>query len=426
MKVDIDKLFRDALKDQSCPPPPRVWKNIARQLPAVPKSRSLWWYRSAAAAALVLSLTYLLRIEKEKEILSHSFRSPVKSLEINRENRSISPDIVSFPLAKLELPAESAGKHPLSTGMKEIPLTVTESNLPVSAIVTPAEEKLIDRRNLRNMIPLTDKNSYDMQRIYREFLESDRKTRPAGFRKNTLKIMLSGHFAPGYSGGNYQAPDNKTRSYQEEDLSGIFNMSGGIKVAFITSKRFSVHTGVIYTQIGQRTENSNLFLSSATLFSSARLKQKNIRTPLGNIKNNSAGQMYQLEDMSLKSEVRSAASHIDQEFGAIEIPVGIRYKLNDNKLIVSVSGGFSGSFIVSNKAYLTLGKKKDYIGNTENIRRFNVSTDLGLGVEYPLSPRIKIMLEPAFRYYLQSLSQDKDIDFNPYVFSVATGIGINF
>lgn len=89
-------------------------------------------------------------------------------------------------------------------------------------------------------------------------------------------------------------------------------------------------------------------------------------------------------------------------------------------------GGFSGSFIVANKAYLNYGNNRKYVGTTEDIRTFNISTDWALGVEYPIFPRITFMVEPGFRYYLQSISKNKDIDFKPYMFSFSTGIGISF
>ena len=104
----------------------------------------------------------------------------------------------------------------------------------------------------------------------------------------------------------------------------------------------------------------------------------------------------------------------------------MKYYLNNNKIRFSLLAGFSGSFIISNKAYLNYENNREYIGSTENIRNFNISTDWALGVEYPISPKVKIMLEPGFRYYLQSISEDENIDFKPYIFSFSTGIGINF
>lgn len=58
-------------------------------------------------------------------------------------------------------------------------------------------------------------------------------------------------------------------------------------------------------------------------------------------------------------------------------------------------GDSGGSFIVANKAYLNYGNNRKYVGTTEDIRTFNISTDWALGVEYPIFPRITFMVEPG-------------------------------
>ena len=56
-------------------------------------------------------------------------------------------------------------------------------------------------------------------------------------------------------------------------------------------------------------------------------------------------------------------------------------------------------------------------GRSEDIRTFNISTNIGFGIEYPLSKSIHIKVEPGFKYYLQSLSKSAEIDFKPYSFT---------
>ena len=117
---------------------------------------------------------------------------------------------------------------------------------------------------------------------------------------------------------------------------------------------------------------------------------------------------------------------LEQVFGSIEIPLHVRYQLNDNKVQFSLSGGLSGGILVNNKVFMKASGDKELLGSTENIRKFNLSTDLGLGVEYPLGRKVKLMVEPGFRYFLQSLSKNDLIDFKPYTFTLSTGIGIEF
>lgn len=89
-------------------------------------------------------------------------------------------------------------------------------------------------------------------------------------------------------------------------------------------------------------------------------------------------------------------------------------------------GGFGASFLVRNMTYLRYEGVKEKMGETDNIRRINMSTHVGLGVEYPIGKSIHFKIEPGFRYYLQSLSKDPDIRYNPYTFTFSTGFGISF
>ena len=244
--------------------------------------------------------------------------------------------------------------------------------------------------------------------------------------KQSPGISLGGYIAPGYSSGNYTAPDKAARNYRYSgnQMQGMFNLSGGLKVAVNTGKRLSIQTGIMYTKIGQKTEgekNTSVYNLNMTAIAGPR-QVRNIPSLLGNIKTTKKlPSVYYATTFS-----SSGGGNIEQVFEALEIPLALKYRLNNNKLKISVLGGFSGSFIVANKAYLNYGNNRKYVGTTEDIRTFNISTDWALGVEYPIFPRITFMVEPGFRYYLQSISKNKDIDFKPYMFSFSTGIGISF
>ena len=133
------------------------------------------------------------------------------------------------------------------------------------------------------------------------------------------------------------------------------------------------------------------------------------------------------ELVTIQKGTDNAEESLEQIFGAIEIPLYARYLLNaNNKIAFTLIGGISGGFIVNNKVYLETNEDKELLGSTENIRNFNLSTDFSVGIEYPVTNKIKIMIEPGFRYYLQSLSTNELIDFKPYSFTLSTGVGIKF
>lgn len=426
MGNNIDTLFRKALQEKGCEPPSRVWENIAEHLEAKKKRRrmAMWWYSSAAGFLLLIALTCMMQLRPDRvEIM------PVAT-SVNHQNPVIpEPENEIIPVLSpmADIPAIQIIEDERFLIEKELPFQI--KSLKYNSVdVMPISGLSLRNSVVRtDIIPLINKNAYKTNLQYQQLLAENRGTERV--RPKSWKISLSGHFAPGYTSGSYQKPAAQvaTYDYSKEQLSGIFNMGGGVKVAISGGKRFSVQTGIVYTQLGQRSRSSVPGFVRGEQMMAAGSAYNVHRTPLGKVKNRAGQVFFSPGYVTVLPGNKSAVDEkIDLLFGAVEIPLAVKYRLNDNKVSFTVSGGISGSFIVSNKAYLYSGNKREFIGSTENIRDFNVSTDLGIGIEYPVTPQIRVMVEPGFRYYLQSLSYDRSVDFKPYTFSFSTGIGINF
>lgn len=426
MSDNMDNRLRKVFREESVEPPAYLWENIRKEVDARRRQKKSfgWWYSTAAGIVLLLGLSWLIQKKEPLEkVVSYTEIAALGQNYIEKEYENREP--VSLLSARRPLPAEHLRQTCLSGKATETPLETVQL-LTERALPAPSPEAEIKTPAIRrDFIPLVNKNSYETQKLYRQLLLADSETKPEKI-KYAPGISLGGYIAPGYSSGNYTAPDKAARNYRYSDnqIQGMFNLSGGLKVAVNTGKRFSVQTGIMYTKIGQKTEGEkNTSVYNLNMAAMAGPRQvRNIPSLLGNIKTTRRiPSIYYATTFS-----SSGGGNIEQVFEAIEIPLALKYRLNNNKLKISVSGGFSGSFIVANKAYLNYGNNRKYIGTTEDIRTFNISTDWALGVEYPVFPRITFMVEPGFRYYLQSISKNKDIDFKPYMFSFSTGIGIRF
>ena len=204
------------------------------------------------------------------------------------------------------------------------------------------------------------------------------------------------------------------------------NAGGGMRLSITTNNKLFFQTGISYSRMGQRTTDSNTGSRIAAF--SVDKQSPRVTTPLGNVETEHKAIAFRTaEAIVLNTMSENTEETLEQVFGSVEIPMYVRYLLySGNKFSLGVTGGLNGGFIVSNKVYLESENGKELLGSTENIRKFNLSTDLSLGVEYPVTRKIKIMLEPGFRYYLQSLSRNERINFKPYTFTLSTGIGIEF
>lgn len=432
MNNNLDHLFKKALQDKSCEPPPYIWGNIERQLNKSKHKVVLWWWRTAAAAAVVAAFIGIW--------LLYSIESPeievagITGTEILKTKASTNlPDTFSDSIQE-----EKTVQYVTKGTVTEVPvLTARNKRIELEPIQMhrageagfikqTVPDYAISTRNLqRNFIPLTSKEAYQNQKEYQKLLKPTSLTTD---EKRKIKVMVSGHFVPAYSSGSYSSSLKNSRGvgYSSNQMDGLMNVGGGLKLSVSANKRFSVQTGLFYSRMGQETSEAGSGVR-AMMLSSLQHSDRMIATPLGNIKTRTQGVAYRSPEAILLSSLSSTSSEtIEQTFGTLEIPLHVRYLLNNNKVLFAVSGGVSGNFIVNNKVFLRNGKDKEYIGSTEDIRNFNISTDIGLGMEYPVTSKIRIMIEPGFKYFLQSLSRNDDIDFKPYLFTFSTGIGIRF
>lgn len=426
---NLDQLFKKALLDKGCEPPPYIWENIEQQLDRKKRNTGFWWLRSVAAAAAITLLLSIWLLQSDKLAEVHTAGSPGVATATLIPEQPIKIEIAKTATEK-QISETSIQKTELVSGQpeaekKQLLLAQATSLKGTSVISNTAPEANIKQSTLRkDFIPLTSKDAIENNKIYQALLDKTGEIQKP--EKKKMKFELSGHFVPAYSSGIYSSSVKDARgvNYSDNQMEGLMNAGGGLRLSVSAGKRLSIQTGVYYSRMGQKTtENAGVPGNATfTLRNTANMKT----TPLGNIKTRTQAVAYRSAEAIVLNAINGTDQTLEQVFGTLEVPLHLRYLLNDNKIRFSLSGGFSGNFIVNNKVYLKSSEGKELLGSTENIRNFNMSTDLGLGVEYPITRKIRIMVEPGFKYYLNSLSEDKSIDFKPYLFTFSTGIGIEF
>jgi hypothetical protein len=122
--------------------------------------------------------------------------------------------------------------------------------------------------------------------------------------------------------------------------------------------------------------------------------------------------------------------HLDlklrQQAEYVEIPLILQYKIIDQKLDVKLNGGINTGILVSNTAIIQNSEHKFWDGKTNELNQFVYNASFGLGIEYPVSNKISLNLEPTFRYTLNSHAKSSDVFDYPYRFGVFTGVNYMF
>jgi hypothetical protein len=108
------------------------------------------------------------------------------------------------------------------------------------------------------------------------------------------------------------------------------------------------------------------------------------------------------------------------------VPLYIKYKVIDKKIDFKVIGGLSTNFLIGNNTYLNEDDRQSQSGKTDNINKINYSSTVGVGIEYPIVSQFVFTVEPLFKYYLNPINTNPEVNVYPYSVGILTGINYQF
>ncbi len=211
--------------------------------------------------------------------------------------------------------------------------------------------------------------------------------------------------------------------------SGNVNLSYGLSVSYEVSSKLSVRSGIHKVDYGYDT-NEIAFSSSLTASTSEQINNidytSTSRTLV--VESNLEPQSAQADPLA-SSEISAPSPARDgrmvQQFGYIEVPLELNYSLVDSKLGVNLIGGVSSLFLVDNSVTLQSANAVTEMGEANNINNVNFSTNFGLGFYYKVAPKIRLNLEPMFKYQLNTFSETSG-NFQPFSVGVYSGLSFRF
>jgi hypothetical protein len=128
----------------------------------------------------------------------------------------------------------------------------------------------------------------------------------------------------------------------------------------------------------------------------------------------------------LKSKLSYINNSLFQNFSYLEMPVILRYKLIDKSIDFNLIGGLSYNLLINNTVHTVIDGSKYNVGKTAGINPFMVSSSVGMGMEYSISEKISLNLEPTFRYYINPFNNIQSVGAHPYSFGVFSGLSYKF
>jgi hypothetical protein len=259
-------------------------------------------------------------------------------------------------------------------------------------------------------------------------------------RKRDSRWMLGAAISPLYSFRDAEAgaiTDNQAES-------GTISYSTGVQVSYRRNSRFAIETGIYYNKTGIAIGSPGIQLFNQrqdNLIFGTGSEQANIKTvsnSVGNIiaysgdiymngyKINAESGAYYSDANSQLNQVSDSESGIQQHLDYLEIPFNIRYSVIDRAIELQLVGGLSTNFLVSNYVTMETSSGQEEIGYLSNINTVNYSGNAGVGMIYHLGGSLSLILEPRFRYFLNSINDSSLPSTRPYSLGLYTGLSFTF
>ena len=173
------------------------------------------------------------------------------------------------------------------------------------------------------------------------------------------------------------------------------SMSYGVNIAYKVSEKVKIRSGV---------SKLNFNYSTQQVDYSAASSSKAVST-------DPAGMGIML----------AAQGDLEQEFGFIEIPLEMEFALIDKKIGLNLIGGASTLLLQENSLSMSTPAFTTDFGEAQNLNDLSFSANLGLGVHYNFSPKVRLNLEPMFKYQLNTFDHG-----NSHYFGIYSGLSYQF
>lgn len=433
-EANIDIVFRNGLKDYEALPPPEVWDNV---YPQIQKSRNT--YRFARYAALVIVLLTLsffsYRISREiatlpeNNIMAFDINSspPVSNQYVASNQRIVKEEKY---LAKTSEEATADDKDKIAISHPDTPVNTQTYYARDPVSLSAGNNRQLQRKPFEASSPASF-NPY-------QTIVADYQLYPAELPVNkTEKWSIAALASPTYyssiNSGNDELYKQMTASEQP-----LVSYTGGIALAYKVNRRFSIQSGLYYSSVGQMVEGINSYGGFREYDYTKGDRNFEVLTSTGTLYTNNADVFIESVDGNRvitsytrdvfdpkKSDLEYINNTLRQSLSYLEVPIILRYKIVDKTLDFNLIGGVSYNMLLDNSVYTIVEGGKYPIGATDGLNFLTISSSLGMGMEYNLSKKFSLNLEPTFRYYLNPFNTS-GYSSHPYSFGVFSGVSYKF
>ncbi|MDX1752758.1 MAG: hypothetical protein R3259_06200 [Salinimicrobium sediminis] len=426
-KKYIDRLYQEKFRDFEAAPRDVVWRSIAAKLKEEEKKPAVvpLWSRIAGVAAILAFLLligdWILPKQSGTAVANEETQLPANSPTTQPQNSRLSV----IP-SEIEAEAEPIAEAVSETTLPSTPLQEEGKDkrvAEVSAVEIASKNAIFDSydpvASEEGLVKIENKLPEEKEDLLLEALREDETEVAASTSKKGFEI--STHAAPIYYGnmgkGNFIDP-----RFNNNNSEGEMTYSYGVKIAYNLNEKFKVRSGinkvnmsyntggVAFQAVAGKSPVKNISLDNSSTVTSTLGGKNGGRTPTGSTNRTDAAYIRPGE--------------LNQKTGYLEIPLELEYNLFADKFELNLIGGASTLFLAENEILLN-AETVSLEGRANNLNNVSFSTNIGLGLDYNLSDKFKLNLEPMLKYQLNTF-ENASSDTRPYYFGIYSGFSYKF
>jgi hypothetical protein len=462
-RKDIDRLFQEKFKDFEKSPGPDMWARIEQELNKDKRKRRLipiWWRIGGAAALLLLFISVGLNWY---DSANDDDTTDPSVVEI--ENNPIMEEPQVSPRQNSHKPntnnssenlAESSEKEGDKTQNNSDDTKETKQTKNYYASANPSmqdgektnstEDTINSSRTIYSLSQL-EASSYHSNRIQvyaSTKLSEDNTPSMEAYEGESIEAAIAAAealqeadvassdqtrwtlaptVAPVYSTAAGEGSTIHTQ-FIENSKSSDITMSYGITGSYAISKRLRVRAGVNRVDFTNRT-------SDVLAFEAVEVATQTQPAVMANISPYEDANVLLMSGASVNRTSAPEAINTMQrgdmtlDYGFIEVPLAVEYRVLDRRFGINLVGGFSTFFLNNNQVSVDFNDRNTVIGEANNINDTSYSANVGLGFDYNISKSLDLMLEPTFKYQINTFSNTFG-NVRPYIIGVYTGLSFKF
>ncbi|WPY98788.1 hypothetical protein [Christiangramia sp. OXR-203] len=244
---------------------------------------------------------------------------------------------------------------------------------------------------------------------------------------NQKNLRLSTFAAPVFY-ANLGDGNELSNQFSNNSTNAEVTFSYGVKLAYDIAKNIKIRTGISKVNMSQNIANVSYSPTAMNPgFENINSTEDNIEIRVESPNDSglpSFGGNSDNSNGSIISPTVFTPGEINQQFGFIEVPLEVEYALVDERFGLNLIGGASGLFLDQNSVDLVTAESRTKLGTASNINKTSFSTNVGIGVDYEISNKISLSVEPMMKYQVNTFNNVDNV--RPVNFGVYSGISYTF